>query len=268
MSNEPSHISSPYWNRTRSEFPSAEQTAAQLVAETPQAYADATAAKFTYIMVDRELRLAILGLKSEFESSESYQNAVNDYRSATLRYDRAKKAALRDLRENPEFAARAEIVDKLRNQIQDEHATQSPDFNRVLTIALMKLDHTRELTEAETMELIGNANVQAARDEMIEAYNALVAQRKQLERTVRNDSTVLDLRTTKNQALVTRVTAASYAHHMREARNIALRFAAFGQVQERYTPGWGWGSGAYGNYYGRSFRSTYYPIGFPTVNVD
>ena len=41
MSNEPSHISSPYWNRTRSEFPSAEQTAAQLVAETPQAYADA-----------------------------------------------------------------------------------------------------------------------------------------------------------------------------------------------------------------------------------
>lgn len=257
-----SQVVTPYWNQATDGY--AEQIAARLVAESPQAEAFAATAKFTFYMARRDLSEAIFNLRSDIESSEDFQTALTDYRSSVLRYEQAKRFALRELRENPEFAARAQLVDQLRDQIRAHHNSAQPDFNQVLTIASMKLAQTRELTEAQTIELAGNADVQFARDEMIAAHNALTAQRKQLERAVRNDPALIELRAARRQALIAHVAAAVYADKLADARDQALRFAAFTKVQERYTPGydWNWANVRYGSY-----RSTYYPVGMPTIEL-
>jgi hypothetical protein len=220
----------------RSEALSAESAAMQLTMSVPAAEAEALRAKWTYRAFGSALRRSIDQMRSDFESSPEHLRAMADFQRAADAYAATQDRALASIRASSAHRDLQYLRQKLGQQLREQHASTKPDMSRIQAVAQLRMEMLKPLRGIENEQLSGDADVLAARQEMMRAYASLQEVRRAFAREVRDHEELLSLRQMKDQARIEHLVASKFASSSASARDRALRFAAYGQRLESRRP--------------------------------
>ena len=246
-------VSSPYWNTPQtaaSTFTGADQMLMQTVQEVPKAKADAVVAKWTYRRLDHELTRTSNNLRSDFRASPEYSSAVAELQAAYDNYETARQNAVRSVQNTVDYQAVSELRKNVGDQIADEHAEHKPDLDRLVALAMLKVDYISPIRAVEREAIRNSAEVGRARDRLTSAARAVAKLEKDFAHDVRDSIELSDIRKAREDARIAMLASAAYLQESRFARAIAFRYAFNARRFDRYIPrlaGYPVGFGGYGH---------------------
>lgn len=264
-------VSSPRWNAPETNsYPLAgvDNLVTQTVMGVAQARADATAAEWMFRKANQDLNLASTFLQKDFRESEEFDKAFTEFQTAYDEYEAARTKALAGLRGDEKYRAAASLRNNVSDQITDEHAQKQPDTEKLVSLAGLKIDSIASFRDQERDTLAADQNVVAARQRLITAGKNLAKVERDFARRARNDGGLAELRRAREEAKIAKLASAVYYAGLKDAQDIALRYAWRARYWDRYVPrltdyNYGYGYGNYG--YGYPGYGVRYPAYAPGV---
>jgi hypothetical protein len=246
--------SSPIYN-----YPAAE------VQAVPPAKAAAAVARAVQNREYATLSGAVRNTVRSFEKSEDLQKAIAAEDEAWSAYEKAREAALRDLRNDPKYQAQVELANNLKTKIAERHAAPKPKEMRVsmpdpgiTAMASLRFDYASAARARETEALSGSDAVRDAKQRLVEARSRVTQLREQMSEQVRTDDQIVAARKSYWDAKINRLGAEAYLSGVLEARSIALNYVYFINKYNKYGQRYQY-AGGYEPAFGHGYGYAMYP---------
>ena len=197
-----------------------------------------------------------------FEKSDELSKAVAAEQAAWDEYEKARDAALRELREDPKYQAQVELSNNLKSKIDERRAaaTAKDDGDahdtEIRAMAGLRFDYASAVKARESEALAKNDAVRDARRKLVEARGRVSQLREQFSDEVRTNDDIVAARKSFWDAKINRLGAEAYLHGVIEARTIALNYVSWINKYNKYGQGYNY-VGGYPYDYGYGY--TMYP---------
>ncbi|MGF1635339.1 MAG: hypothetical protein ACFCVE_15940 [Phycisphaerae bacterium] len=221
---------SPFWKETYAgPAPYAE------IRRVPEARAAFVATNWTFITAETNFNNLFRQADWAFRNSPDYQQAQAAVDRAGEAYRAARNEALAPLADDEDYQSLARLLASLDAEIREENAAETPSQSRLTALAGARLEAAQRMSAAEA-DLLATAPVAAALQRLRDAGNQLAALKFSHEQALRNDPRIAQARQAVQQLRIAKNTAAAYLDSTVNARNLAVRFAAYERRLDRYTP--------------------------------
>jgi hypothetical protein len=238
---------------------------AEEVRAVPPAKAAAAVARAVQNREYNALNGAVRDTVRSFEKSDELKKAIEAEQAAYAEYEKAREAALRDLRNDPKYQAQIDLANQLKSKIVARHeAPKSKDDDgaakgEIAAMAAIKFDYANAAKARETDALAKSGDVQAARRKLIDARARVTDLRGRFEGEVRTDENIVAARRSFWDAKINRLGAEAYLDGVLEARDIALHYTYWINKHNKYGQGYRYAGGGYGYDLGYGYGYPTYP---------
>jgi hypothetical protein len=264
------------------DFPSAE------IHDAVIANTRAATARAMYRRAESAMHAAARAAIRDFEESKELKDALAEEQRAFERLQDARRGALKEVLDDPQYQARQDLREELSEQIASrrEGVPVRPDDparlmrvggrprlvstefpaerplpgeDGIVSIAVVKLRIGSEVSKMERDALADNEDVRRAREELVAASGKVGALRDDFDRRLRENDAFRAAREELEDARIARVTAETYNLGASIAAEEALDFAYYLHRYDYYRYnqrdyGYGYHSYRFGYpYYGASF---------------
>lgn len=213
---------------------------AGVVEKVPGAMANAAIARAESRQQYAELNRVIRWKAEDFENSAAFRATVRELDDAYEAYLAARDRVLRKLEDDPAYRAAVALRDQMGSDIKDMRAAAAAAHDddegqaAILAVASVKLTHASVARDLEAAALSNDADVIAARRQMVDAARKLSDARDDFLRDLRRSDEVARARDSFGDARIARLGAEAYLRGAIDAARSAVDYSYYIHRYDRY----------------------------------
>jgi hypothetical protein len=192
-----------------------------------------------------ELSIVFRNAQHSFESSQAFQDALREERTAYENLNAARRKALQSLGADLRYQRLAALRTDLSEQIGQRRAAHDITQDEIVVMAKLKLSYAVDMREMEAVALSNDGgDVKAAQDRLVAAGSKVATLRARYDDSLRTNPEIIAARRNLEDAQIVKITAAAYLDGTELSAAQALDYAYYLHRRQGYNisaDAWGWG---------------------------